>query len=74
MTKYGTRVHVQPERLLFAAKPVSKRLDFVAVNYFLPSTQTIMSDREGGSGLPPIDDELSLPKATVAKMISGSFI
>jgi len=29
-----------------------------------------MSDREGGSGVPPIDDELSLPKATVAKMIS----
>jgi len=29
-----------------------------------------MSDREGASGLPPIDDELSLPKATVAKMIS----
>jgi len=29
-----------------------------------------MSDREGASGVPPIDDELSLPKATVAKMIN----
>lgn len=32
-----------------------------------------MSDREGHSGLPPTDDDLSLPKATVAKMITGSF-
>ena len=32
-----------------------------------------MSDREGHSGgLPPTDDDLSLPKATVAKMISGT--
>lgn len=31
-----------------------------------------MSDREGASGVPPIDDELSLPKATVAKMINGA--
>lgn len=31
-----------------------------------------MSDREGASGVPPLDDELSLPKATVAKMISGA--
>lgn len=31
-----------------------------------------MSDREGGSGIPPLDDELSLPKATVGKMISGA--
>jgi hypothetical protein len=30
-----------------------------------------MSDREGNSGLPPVDDDLSLPKATVAKMITG---
>ena len=30
-----------------------------------------MSDREGNSSLPPIDDDLSLPKATVAKMIAG---
>jgi len=29
-----------------------------------------MSDREGHSGPPPTDDDLSLPKATVAKMIS----
>jgi len=29
-----------------------------------------MSDREGHSGGPPTDDDLSLPKATVAKMIS----
>jgi hypothetical protein len=31
-----------------------------------------MSDREGHSGIPPGDDDLSLPKATVAKMITGS--
>jgi histone H3/H4 len=31
-----------------------------------------MSDREGNSGPPPTDDDLSLPKATVAKMISGT--
>ena len=30
-----------------------------------------MSDNEGHSGLPPSDDDLSLPKATVAKMIQG---
>ena len=30
-----------------------------------------MSDNEGHGGLPPSDDDLSLPKATVAKMISG---
>jgi hypothetical protein len=30
-----------------------------------------MSDREGHPGPPPTDDDLSLPKATVAKMISG---
>jgi hypothetical protein len=30
-----------------------------------------MSDREGHSGVPG-DDDLSLPKATVAKMISGT--
>jgi len=30
-----------------------------------------MSDREGGSGgVPPTDEDLSLPKATVAKMIT----
>jgi len=29
-----------------------------------------MSDREGHSGGPPGDDDLSLPKATVAKMIT----
>ncbi|PFH52684.1 hypothetical protein AMATHDRAFT_139558 [Amanita thiersii Skay4041] len=29
-----------------------------------------MSDREGPSGAPPTDDDLSLPKATVAKMIA----
>ncbi|EDR14153.1 uncharacterized protein LACBIDRAFT_176793 [Laccaria bicolor S238N-H82] len=29
-----------------------------------------MSDREGHSGLPPTDEDLSLPKATVAKMIA----
>jgi len=29
-----------------------------------------MSDNEGGGGAPPVDDELSLPKATVSKMIS----
>ncbi|KIP12870.1 hypothetical protein PHLGIDRAFT_61157 [Phlebiopsis gigantea 11061_1 CR5-6] len=29
-----------------------------------------MSDNEGHGGLPPTDDDLSLPKATVAKMIS----
>jgi hypothetical protein len=33
-----------------------------------------MSDREGTSGLPPGDDDLSLPKATVAKMIAGTSI
>jgi hypothetical protein len=32
-----------------------------------------MSDHEGG-GVPALDDELSLPKATVAKMISGAYI
>ena len=31
-----------------------------------------MSDREGHSGAPPTDDDLSLPKATVAKMIAGT--
>lgn len=32
-----------------------------------------MSDREGGGGnAPALDEELSLPKATVAKMISGA--
>ena len=31
-----------------------------------------MSDREGHGG-PPGDDDLSLPKATVAKMISGTY-
>jgi len=36
------------------------------------NNQYIMSDREGPSrGPPPADDDLSLPKATVAKMISG---
>ncbi len=31
-----------------------------------------MSDHEGhGGGLPPSDEDLSLPKATVAKMITG---
>ncbi|EPQ59547.1 histone-fold-containing protein [Gloeophyllum trabeum ATCC 11539] len=29
-----------------------------------------MSDREGPSGAPPTDEDLSLPKATVTKMIS----
>jgi len=29
-----------------------------------------MSDREGNSGIPSTDDDLSLPKATVAKMIT----
>ncbi|KIK08573.1 hypothetical protein K443DRAFT_1644 [Laccaria amethystina LaAM-08-1] len=29
-----------------------------------------MSDREGHSGAPPTDEDLSLPKATVAKMIA----
>lgn len=34
-----------------------------------------MSDREGGSGgAPPADEDLSLPKATVAKMITGARI
>ena len=32
-----------------------------------------MSDREGHPGPPPTDDDLSLPKATVAKMISGMY-
>ena len=31
-----------------------------------------MSDNEGHSGAPPSDEDLSLPKATVAKMISGT--
>jgi len=35
-----------------------------------PSPVSAMSDREGHSGLPPTDDDLSLPKATVAKMIT----
>lgn len=30
-----------------------------------------MSDREGHSGAPPSDEDLSLPKATVSKMITG---
>lgn len=30
-----------------------------------------MSDNEGHGGMPPTDDDLSLPKATVAKMIAG---
>ncbi|KAI0347307.1 histone-fold-containing protein [Trametopsis cervina] len=29
-----------------------------------------MSDNEGHGGMPPTDDDLSLPKATVAKMIA----
>lgn len=33
-----------------------------------------MSDREGHSGPPPTDEDLSLPKATVAKMIAGMCI
>jgi hypothetical protein len=34
-----------------------------------------MSDREGHSGgPPPVDDDLSLPKATVTKMITGDLI
>lgn len=33
-----------------------------------------MSDREGHSGAPPGDDDLSLPKATVTKMIAGEAI
>jgi hypothetical protein len=37
-----------------------------------PPVFPAMSDREGHSGLPPTDDDLSLPKATVAKMITGS--
>lgn len=32
-----------------------------------------MSDGEGHGGMPPSDDDLSLPKATVAKMITGVF-
>ena len=39
----------------------------------ISSALPAMSDREGHSGLPPTDDDLSLPKATVAKMITGSF-
>ena len=31
-----------------------------------------MSDNEGHGGMPPTDDDLSLPKATVAKMIAGT--
>jgi hypothetical protein len=31
-----------------------------------------MSDHEGHSGVPGADDDLSLPKATVAKMINGT--
>lgn len=31
-----------------------------------------MSDREGLGGQPGADDDLSLPKATVAKMINGA--
>ena len=37
-----------------------------------PSQARAMSDREGHSGAPPADDDLSLPKATVAKMIAGT--
>lgn len=33
-----------------------------------------MSDREGLSGAPGNDDDLSLPKATVAKMITGLYL
>lgn len=33
--------------------------------------QADMSDNEGHGSLPSTDDDLSLPKATVAKMISG---
>lgn len=35
--------------------------------------RTDMSDREGHVGSGSTDDDLSLPKATVAKMISGEF-
>lgn len=43
----------------------------IIILYFLIFTYlSTMSDREGHSG-PPGDDDLSLPKATVAKMISG---
>ena len=38
-----------------------------------PIIAETMSDREGGSGgAPPTDEDLSLPKATVAKMITGT--
>lgn len=32
-----------------------------------------MSDREAHPSAPPTDDDLSLPKATVAKMIAGGY-
>jgi hypothetical protein len=41
---------------------------------FVPKLSA-MSDREGHSGgPPPVDDDLSLPKATVTKMIAGDLI
>ncbi|THH18553.1 hypothetical protein EW146_g2436 [Bondarzewia mesenterica] len=39
-----------------------------------PRTAEIMSDREGHSGAPASDEDLSLPKATVAKMITGMHV
>lgn len=48
----------------------SSLLPFTPRHRCLPPTH--MSDNEGHGGLPPTDDDLSLPKATVAKMISGA--
>ena len=33
-----------------------------------------MSDNEGHGGMPPNDDDISLPKATVSKMIAGTLL
>jgi len=43
---------------------------FIILYFLIFTYLSAMSDREGHSG-PPGDDDLSLPKATVAKMISG---
>lgn len=43
---------------------------FIILYFLIFAYFSTMSDREGHPG-PPGDDDLSLPKATVAKMISG---
>lgn len=52
---------------------LSREHDTLYRTYEQQNNPGSMSDHEGG-GVPALDDELSLPKATVAKMISGAYI